>query len=455
MPNKINILFSSFPDFSGNPKALYEYIAKNYSEKFELIWVIYNEDSSDILKNINVKFVLYKSQEYEQIMQNIDIIFDTNGELLREKRENQIYVNMWHGSSPKKKGYLLPIENFAEQDTDYYELAQMKTDFVLVPSEFAQLIFSSVFNINSQNVLPLGYPRDEYLLKSDGKANLQKFTSLNLEKFNKIIFYLPTFRNGCNRKDSKNIFEDNILNIKHYEESELIKFLEQNNFLLVMKKHPTEMNEINEIKSENILILNEEELQKENITIYEILNSADLLIADYSSVYVEYLLLERPVLFLHQDIKEYTKNRGIILQDSNIWFPGPTALNLEELKNNILELLNNNTYYQKERQNFRNLMFNKDVSNIAKDIFEYFFDTNTFKIKHKPYASIISKLSKKNMQLVENEEKDKEQIDLLNKQNYELSEELTKLYQERDIIFNSRSWKLFNLVQKIKKGVKK
>ena len=46
MPNKINILFSSFPDFSGNPKALYEYIAKNYSEKFELIWVIYNEDSS-------------------------------------------------------------------------------------------------------------------------------------------------------------------------------------------------------------------------------------------------------------------------------------------------------------------------------------------------------------------------------------------------------------------------
>lgn len=317
--NKINILFSSFPDFTGNSKALYEYISNTYPDKFNLFWVIYEKKSEKILKNIN--FVVFKSPEYNKILLKSDIIFDTNGFLLSEKKVGQIYVNMWHGSSPKKKGYLLPRENFAEQDTEYYQVAKQKTDFLLVPSEFSKLIFASVFNINAQRVIPLGYPRDDYLLKSNGKSNLQQFVQIDLQKFNKIIFYLPTFRNGCNRNDSKNIFEKNILNIEKYNEEELLNFLEKNNFLLVIKKHPAEINNFNNIHSSHILMLSEEEMQEKNITIYEILNSADLLIADYSSVYVEFLLLDRPVLFLHKDINEYVRNRGLILQDTDIWFP--------------------------------------------------------------------------------------------------------------------------------------
>ena len=45
---------------------------------------------------------------------------------------------------------------------------------------------------------------------------------------NKILFYLPTFRKGCNRSDSENIFENNILNIESYDEKELVRFLEDN-----------------------------------------------------------------------------------------------------------------------------------------------------------------------------------------------------------------------------------
>ena len=308
MQEKINILFSSYPDFSGNPKALYEYIRTNYYNKFNLFWVIYSDEFKEILQNLNINFVFFKSPEYEKLICDINLIFDTNGFLLSEKKGNQIYVNLWHGSSPKKKGYLLPKDNFAEQDTEYLKLARRKTDFLIVPSEFSKLIFSSVFNINAQKVLPLGYPRDEYLINSNGLKNLQKFTNLDLSKFKKIIFYLPTFRNGCNRNDSKNIFENNILNIEHYNENDLIHFLEENNFLLVVKKHPAELNNFNNIDSSNIIILSEDAMNKQTITIYELLNAADLLIADYSSVYVEYLVLERPVLFFHKDIDSVNPN---------------------------------------------------------------------------------------------------------------------------------------------------
>lgn len=454
MSEKVNILFSSFPDFSGNPKALYEYILNTYPDKFNLYWVIYHEESTDILKKLNINFVLYKSEEFYELNNKINIIFDTNGELYPSKSKEQIYVNMWHGSSPKKKGYLLPPQNFAQQDTEYYKMARRKTDFLLVPSEFSKLIFSSVFNINSQRVIPLGYPRDEYLLKSDGLSNLHQFTKLDLKKFNKIIFYLPTFRNGCNRRDGKNIFENNILNIKSYNEEELLEFLEKNNFLLVVKKHPSETNNFNSINSSNILMLSEDEMKKKNITIYEILNSADLLIADYSSVYVEFLLLERPVLFLHKDIDTYTKNRGLILQDTNIWFPGPKVLDISELVYNIEKLLTDETFYQKERKDFRNLMFNKDVFHISKDIFEYFFELNTFSLKHKHIPTLEEELEHRVNELNEKIEQNQQKIELLTKEKKSILDQKNKLQKEISNIYNSRSWKVLRIFQRKKKGEK-
>ena len=36
MHNKVNILFSSYPDFSGNPKAFFEFLLSNYCDKFNL-----------------------------------------------------------------------------------------------------------------------------------------------------------------------------------------------------------------------------------------------------------------------------------------------------------------------------------------------------------------------------------------------------------------------------------
>lgn len=463
MDKKINILFSSYPDFSGNPKALYEYINTNYISKFNMYWVAYSDTNVEHLKKNNIDVVFFQSEEYKDLMPNINIIFDTNGFLLSEKNPNQIYVNLWHGSSPKKKGYLLSVDNFAEQDIEYYKTARRKTDYLIVPSEFSKLIFASAFNVNAQNILPLGYPRDEYLLNCDGKENLQKLTNLNLKNYNKIIFYLPTFRKGANRVDAPDIFENNLLNINKYSEEDLVKFLEDNNYLLVVKKHPAEMNNINtNINTSNILILSEDSMTEKNLTIYELLNSADLLIADYSSVYVEYLLLEKPVLFFHQDINTYTQNRDLILQDAEIWFPGPRVYDFENFKKEIVQLLNNPNYYKIERLKFRNLMFTKDASNSSKNIFEYFFDKNNFTLKCHPKLHIeeemdlkikeqenaIQKLEIQNL-------KYETDIERITAEKNKFLDESVELNNKLNYIYNSKSWKLIQFMHKLKNGGKK
>ena len=100
MSNRANILFSSFPDFSGNPKAFYEFLNKKYKDKFNLTWVIYNDNILPILKENGINCVLFKSNEYIDLINKINIIFDTHGALFSEKKINQIYINQWHEFCP-------------------------------------------------------------------------------------------------------------------------------------------------------------------------------------------------------------------------------------------------------------------------------------------------------------------------------------------------------------------
>lgn len=454
MSEKINILFSSFPDYSGNPKAFYEFLNSNYKSKFNLNWVIYDKTIFILLKSQAVNCVLFNSSEYNELMKKINIIFDTHGALLSEKKQNQIYINQWHGFGPKKSGYFL--ENLSEQDSNYLSIAKNKTDYIIVPSEFARLVFASIFNVNIKRVIASGFCRDDYILYSDGKANLQKLTNYNVYSYNKIIFYLPTFRNGLNRNDSKGIFLSNLLNLEQYTEKDLTNFLADHNYLLVIKKHPSEENLISNIVHPNILVLNDISMTEKFITIHEILNAADLLISDYSSIYVEYLLLDKPVLFLHRDIDEYLDKRGIILNNSELWFPGPKPNTLNEFINATQKLLNQKKYFSMERCNFRKLMLSENKC-MCQSLFDFLFDYNNFTLKHKPYISELDQLKKslnKTTNQIENlntqiynlriENKDIQKI------NNNLNNENTILKSEINRIYDSKSWKILQKFQRIK-----
>lgn len=440
MSNRANILFSSFPDFSGNPKAFYEFLNKKYKDKFNLTWVIYNDNILPILKENGINCVLFKSNEYIDLINKINIIFDTHGALFSEKNINQIYINQWHGFGPKKIGYFL--DNLSSQDIDYLSEAQNKTDFIIVPSEFSRLIFAASFNVNINRTIPIGFCRDEYILNSDGKFNLQKLTNKNIYDYKKIIFYLPTFRNGLNRNDSKNIFSSNLLNLEKYDEKQLTKFLEEEKYLLVIKKHPSEEDVVSSINHPNILVLNDSVMSKELITIHEIINAADLLISDYSSIYVEYLLLDRPVLFLQKDIDDYLSKRGIVLNNHDIWFPGPMANNLQELITNIGNLLYKTDYFLDERNRFKKLMLSNNT-HICQSLFDFLFDSTNFSLKHKPYVS-------KEEQLKIDLNNSQSQICALNSKVNNLATQNKQLKDEIKLIYNSKSWKLFQVFQNAK-----
>ncbi len=54
--------------------------------------------------------------------------------------------------------------------------------------------------------------------------------------------------------------------------------------------------------------------EKEGLQLYEFIHCADALVSDYSSVAIDYLLLDRPLGFTLDDYKEYTQSRGWVLR---------------------------------------------------------------------------------------------------------------------------------------------
>ena len=75
-----------------------------------------------------------------------------------------------------------------------------------------------------------------------------------------------------------------------------------------------------------------------------------MLITDYSSVYFDYLLLNKPIIFTNRDEEEYIKNRGVILEPLDFWRPGAIVDNMESLRKEIILAISGKDRYKDRRK---------------------------------------------------------------------------------------------------------
>lgn len=339
--NRKNIIFSSFPDYSGNAKALYDFLSQ---DKFHnTMWILNQKglQKGFYKKSFNGLIKIFSSK----------YIFTTHNSFIRIKSKKQIYINLWHGMPLKKMSYM--ESNFNEKDISYNI---NNTDIMISTSVLTKSLLSSCFNIKANKIYITGQPRNDYLFikRNKSKNNLEKILNMKINEEKKIIFYLPTFREGyLNMSEGKKIENFNIFRFDSFNIHEFINFLEVNEILFIMKLHPFEekyyKNILKDYKIENLKIIQQEKLTENYLDLYEILGYSDLLITDYSSVYFDYLLIDKPVIFVPTDIEEYSQKRGFLLEPYDFWTPGPKVYNQDDLLNSILANLNEPNKYKKER----------------------------------------------------------------------------------------------------------
>jgi len=239
------------------------------------------------------------------------------------------------------------------------------------PKEITNMIATSVWGgerqrknipVDKSTILITGYPRNDIFFNNYNYelTNLKEKHNLN----DYIILYAPTWRKWG--KTEFFPFDD-------YDLNKLVLFLRQNNISIILRPHFVDMRRkekddfLNNISwcndVLNILTIDEyENTQK-------LLLLSDCLITDYSSIYYDYLLLDRPIIFLPYDIKIYTSRMGMFLGNYDNETPGMKISTQIEFQNYIVGIINNENNFQDEREKMCKLVHKYIDGNSSERIF--------------------------------------------------------------------------------------
>lgn len=335
--NRICLIGSNLS--GSNTYALYHLIPEKYRKKYDV----------KLLKE-------YDKKENEYVnMITCKMTIGTYGPIVHTKEK--MSLELWHGFPLKALGDM--IKSQKKQD-DFTREQWKHIDKVASYSQLYNVLMSSCFGININNYYVSGMPRNDFLFKSNGIKNLSKIFNKNFNR-KKVIFLMPTFRAsaiGYEKEVIKNW--DNLFGFSAFRNKVFSEFLEKNNIVLIAKLHPFEEDfayqYINKYDLDNVYLLTQDMLLENHLDLYEVLNSAHLLITDYSSVYFDFLLLNRPILFTPIDLEHYSKTRGFLLEPYDIWTPGPKVFEQNQLQEEIMKSLDDSAYYKLERENINNIV---------------------------------------------------------------------------------------------------
>jgi len=362
-------VFMSQPDFSCNSYALWKYIVENTSN--ETAWIIKNIDYLKNLRERNVRCELYDTLGARKLLDEADYIITNSYTFIQvPKKENQIMVNLWHGSGIKAHDFYNHDINpeHARKLNNFFE----KVDLMCVHSLDDRFKLAAQLNYKLNQCYVTGQARLDCVKKSDGIEKLKKIYGEKIEKFDKFIFFAPSFRANMS-SHSGTIFSENIFRLDDYNDEKLSSVLKKNNAALIYKLHPIEQTAFAGRKfemNENCFELKDSMLFYNDIRYDEILNAFDIMMSDYSSIAYDYLLLNRPIVYLIPDYNEYKSTKGFVFHNIDLFMPGAKAFNFEQMIDAIEESFESPNKYKNERENVLAQRFDYVDDEAAKRCYE-------------------------------------------------------------------------------------
>ena len=360
IPKNKNIwIFGSWSGkkYNDNSRALYEYVCGK--KNIKAIWLTKNKK---IFKNLKKEkklcYPFYSLQGiYYSIVAGVAIMstsyVDLNLTTFLFSRKTKL-IQLWHGTPLKQMD--LKAGNVLEKIIRFIFLTYLGREYDLIVSATTKniAIYEKVFNINRNKIKILGQPRNDIIFH---KSNNFLCNNQNIDK---IFLYMPTWRNyKCD------LFIDHGFILNNFDD-----FLIKNRSILIVKVHPNDTKKYKYlVKSKNIIF------QTNIDDIYPILQNIDVLLTDYSSIYVDFLLLNKPIIFTPFDFEKYNKENGFYYNYNKIT-PGPKARNWDGVINSMQDIINGIDSYRKRRMKI-NYIFNKyQDDNSAKRVYEEIIQIN-------------------------------------------------------------------------------
>jgi len=355
--NKNIVVFESIPDYSDNSKAVFDEMIKcNLNEKYKLVWLNYR-NSQKISGYENVTSIdAHRRLLYYLTIGRAKYIVSCNG-IPREIKKNQISIYLHHGIPIKGKDKLnLHLPKYLS----YFN----------VDSEFVKNVQSKDFHFPKEKFVTLGSPRNDVFYKNEiiNLANLKKNNS-------KLVIWYPTFRQ---HRKAKERIDGNVaiplINTKENFEK-LDSFAKKLKIMIVIKPHFNQNIEyINKYNASNIVFIDDQYFIKNSISSYQLLKGSDALLSDYSSVYYDYLLVNKPIGLIWSDKEDYESRNGFAVDIDEVCSGGQKIYNMDDMFVFLSDVSNNVDKLNTERNIIKNKVFEYNDGKNSERVVNFLFN---------------------------------------------------------------------------------
>lgn len=349
------------PKFFDNSKYFFLYLHMYTNEK--VYWISSSEEEIKLLRSMNLPVIKYKSLKGIYLVLRAKYFFHHYGikQINPVLQMGAVHLDFWHGTPLKKIRYDVVPKDNKKRNFLVRFLDKKTIEYVSSTSEkLSKDILTRAFAVPMDQMLNFGYPRTDILkLNKKETYDFVKVYSPELipyldecNKFKKVLLYMPTWRD-----DNPNYFSDAKIDFEKLNDT-----LKQLNYVLFLKLHPLTKNASVDGYT-NIIQINND------VDIYPFLNYTDFLITDYSSIYFDYLLLDKEIVFIPYDYENYIKNRELYFSYDTVT-PGIKYNSFSDFILGLKDIENIN--FSAERKKVKELFIANYNFDACEKIYNYF-----------------------------------------------------------------------------------
>lgn len=290
--------------YSDNSKWFYEYITKN-KENIKAVWITRNKTILKLLRTQNKKVYMSNSilGVYYCLRAKYVLLTNTQDDVNKFCINGSKQIWLWHGMPLKKIVYCDDV--FI--NTPKWKVLLRKILFpystvrpycTLTSADFFTPFLMDSFHLASDKIWKTGLPRCDSFFSNKIDTFIKKIR----EEYpsDKFLLYMPTFRMSSNM-DGESF--SSFVKQYNFNEEEFAKFLEQQKIVFLFKPHFVDSEISINIPTKRFKFIKDDEFDD----LYILLNSIDVLLTDYSSVYFDFLASKKTIFLLPFDYEQYVK----------------------------------------------------------------------------------------------------------------------------------------------------
>lgn len=339
LPRHNIIIFESMPSFADNTYWFFKYLIENtdVAKKYKLVWRVRTVD--DIRDEVCGKKIKCIVKNPKTTKQKIELgyywnfakfIVDCN-DYVYKKHPRQKRVFLGHG---------MPMKIVKD-----YDLIKGDVDMNMITTYNFNKHFYDIGD-KDENMRNYGYCRTDVMVENSG---------IRKDRDKTYIIWMPTYRQHtrANSLRIENNFPLGLPVIKSNEQmAEINEFLKENNTVLYLRPHPAQDVSVMKLdEMSNIIIADNKYLG--DMQIYDFLTGTDALITDYSSVYYDYLMIDRPIALAIEDLDDFRAKWPMFFDDFKANYKCPYIYTLDDLKQFIKDVATDKDPYRDERTKAR------------------------------------------------------------------------------------------------------